>query len=98
VRPRPLSPLTATPAHPGLEDWKWISNLQIVLENGRRRKIIEIKHTSSPAPEDLARLGQIAAMIDATHSTLICRIRKSILTADRVVANLPDYLDTIREE
>ena len=69
-----------------------------MLENGRRREIIEIKLTSSPAPEDLARLGKIAAMIDATHSTLICRIRKSIFAADRVVANLPDYLDTIREE
>jgi|GEM_PF-4129901 len=37
-------------------------------------------------------------MIDATHSTLICRIRKSISAANRVVANLPDYLDTIRAE
>jgi len=51
-----------------------------------------------PGPEDLARLGKIAAMIDATHSTLICRIRKSISAANRVVANLPDYLDTIRAE
>ncbi|MFM7751007.1 MAG: ATP-binding protein [Opitutaceae bacterium] len=70
----------------------------LVLEDGRRREIIEIKLTSSPAPEDLARLGKIAAMIKATHSTLICRIRKSIFAEDRTVANLPDYLDTIRQE
>lgn len=72
--------------------------VDLVLENGSRREIIEIKLTSSPAPEDLARLGKIAAMIGATHSTLICRIRNSIFAADRTVANLPDYLDTIREK
>jgi len=70
----------------------------LVLETGRRREIIEIKLTSSPAPEDLARLGKIAKMIDATHFTLICRIRKSIFAGDRTVANLPAYLDAIRRE
>ena len=70
----------------------------LVLETGRRREIIEIKLTSSPAPEDLARLGKIAKMIDATHCTLICRIRKSIFAGDRTVANLPAYLDAIRRE
>lgn len=70
----------------------------LVLETGRRREIIEIKLTSSPAPEDLARLGKIAKMIDATHFTLICRIRKSIFAGDRTVANLPAYLHAIRKE
>lgn len=65
-------------------------------ENGCRREIIEIKLTSIPAPANLTRLGKIAAMLDAIHSTLICRVRKTIFAADGVIANLPDYLDSIR--
>ncbi len=56
------------------------------------REVIEIKLTSAPAPEDLARLGQVADLLKANRQTLICRMRKSIFTGNRSVANLCDYL------
>jgi predicted AAA+ superfamily ATPase len=64
----------------------------LVLESGRHREAIEIKLTSGPAPEDLARLARVAALIGATRHTLICRVRQSVFAPGRIVANLPDYL------
>jgi predicted AAA+ superfamily ATPase len=64
----------------------------LVLERGREREVIEIKLTSGPAPEDVARLGKVAELIRATHQTLICRVRDSVFAGRRWVTNLPDYL------
>lgn len=67
----------------------------LVIENGREREVIEIKLTSGPTPEDLARLGRVADLIKATKQTLICRVQKSVFSESRAVANLPSYLKTI---
>jgi predicted AAA+ superfamily ATPase len=52
----------------------------LVLEGGHTREMIEIKLTSAPAPEDLARLAKVGEMIQATQVVLLCRVRKSITT------------------
>ncbi len=65
----------------------------LVLESGRRREVIEIKLTSGPTPEDLARLRQVGTLVGANQLTLICRVRHSVIRANLAVANLPDYLE-----
>ena len=69
----------------------------VVLESGQHREVVEIKLTSGPTPEDLVRLARVADMLDATRHTLICRIRQSVFTPVRIVANLPDYLNPDRD-
>jgi uncharacterized protein len=64
----------------------------LVLETGRVREVVEIKLTSAPTPEDLARLDKVATMVKATRQVLLCRVRDSITTGTRWVANLQDYL------
>jgi len=64
----------------------------LVIESGRAREVIEIKLTSGPAPEDLARLAQVGDLIKATQLVLLCRVRKSVTTGRQWVTNLADYL------
>jgi hypothetical protein len=64
----------------------------LVLENGRVREVIEIKLTSGPTPEDLARLAHVAGLIKATQLVLLCRVRKSVTTGRQWITNLTDYL------
>ena len=72
-------------SHDGLE-------ADLVLEKGREREVMEIKLTSGPAPQDLARLGAVAGLLKATRQSFVCRVRQPVLTADRWVTNLEDYL------
>ena len=64
----------------------------LVLESGRAREVIEIKLTSEPAPEDLARLTKTGDLIKANQLVLLCLVRKSVTTGRQVVTNLPDCL------
>jgi predicted AAA+ superfamily ATPase len=66
----------------------------LVLERGRVREVIEIKLTSGPTPEDLARLAKVGEMIKATQLTLLCRVGRSVTTGRQWVTNLTDYLKT----
>jgi predicted AAA+ superfamily ATPase len=66
--------------------------VDLVLKTGRLREVIEIKLTSGPAPEDLARLDKVAAMVAASRRVLLCRVRNSVTTGSRWVVNLRDYL------
>ena len=68
----------------------------LVIESGRVREVIEIKLTSGPTPEDLARLANVGDLIKATQLVLLCRVRKSVTTGRQWVANLPDYLRATR--
>jgi hypothetical protein len=54
--------------------------------------VIEIKLTSGPTPEDLARLAKVGDLIKATQRVLLCRVRKSVTTGRQWVTNLSDYL------
>jgi hypothetical protein len=64
----------------------------LVLESGRAREVIEIKLTSGPTPEDLARLAHVADLIRATRQVLLCRVGESTTTGRQWVTNLGDYL------
>jgi predicted AAA+ superfamily ATPase len=64
----------------------------LVLDFGREREVIEIKLTSGPSPEDLAGLGKVADMLQATRQVLLCRVAKSVTGGERWVAGLGDYL------
>ena len=68
----------------------------LVIESGRSREVIEIKLTSGPTPEDLARLAQVGDLIKATQLVLLCRVRKSATTGRHWVTNLPEYLRETR--
>ncbi len=63
-----------------------------MIERGRSREVIEIKLTSEPTPEDLARLTKVGDLLQAPHVVLLCRVRESVTTGRRWVTNLPDYL------
>lgn len=64
----------------------------LVLDFGREREVIEIKLTSGPTTEDLARLGHVAEMVKASRQVLLCRVKNSVTTGNRWVTTLPDYL------
>ncbi|MDH7502755.1 MAG: ATP-binding protein [Verrucomicrobiota bacterium] len=72
-------------SHDGLE-------ADLVLDQGREREVIEIKLTSGPAPEDLARLGKVSEMLEATRQVLVCRVAESLTHGKRWVARLEDYV------
>ena len=67
----------------------------LVLETSAGREVIEIKLTSGPTPEDLARLRKVGELIDATQHTMLCRVRESTLTGPNRIANLEHYLDAL---
>ena len=64
----------------------------LVLDRGREREVIEIKLTSGPTTDDLARLGKVAEMVQATRQVLLCRVRESVTKGARWVTGLKDYL------
>lgn len=64
----------------------------LVLDFGRVREVIEIKLTSGPSPEDLARLDQVAGLVEGTRQVLLCRVAKSVTRGDRWVTGLKEYL------
>lgn len=64
----------------------------LVLKLGRETEVIEIKLTSGPTPEDLARLGKVATLLKATRQVLICRVQTSVTRGDKWVTRLEDYL------
>ena len=70
----------------------------LVLDWGDEWWAAEIKLTSNPARESLARLSKTAGMIGANKCFLICRVEESIEGAALVVTNLPDWLERVRNE
>jgi predicted AAA+ superfamily ATPase len=66
--------------------------LDLVLDWGAQRWAIEIKLTSSPSPDMVARLNRAADMIEATRRVLVCRTAKSIENDTLLVANPSAWL------
>jgi predicted AAA+ superfamily ATPase len=66
--------------------------VDLILDLGRKREVVEIKLTSGPTPEDLARLGKVAELVNATQQVLLCRVKESVTKGDRWVTGLEDYL------
>lgn len=66
--------------------------LDLVLEAGRTVWAIEIKLTSSPAPQSLARLRKVADMAGADRAFLICRVEQDAPGAMASALSLPAFL------
>jgi predicted AAA+ superfamily ATPase len=67
--------------------------LDLVLDFGRELWAVEIKLTSSPAPEDMARLEKTADLIEASRRFLVSQTRQSSGDRRRISCDLPTFLD-----
>jgi hypothetical protein len=66
--------------------------VDLVLEGGGERELIEIKLTSTPAPDDLARLDRLAGSLGGTRQVLISRTRTPVVAGTRWSVDLETYL------
>ena len=71
--------------------------LDLVLDFGKELWAIEIKLTSSPGPDDMARLSKSADMIKASRCFLISQIRHSSGDERRLSCNLAAFLKYLAE-
>ena len=76
-------------SHDGLE-------ADLVIDGGQKRELIEIKLTSSPAPEDLRRLERVGQLLKADRLILLSRTKRSVTDGPRWSTNLGDYLRQTR--
>ena len=67
--------------------------LDLVLDLGDGLWAVEVKLTSSPTPEDMARLDKTADMIKATRRFLVSQTSRSSADHRRVSCDLPAFLD-----
>jgi len=70
--------------------------LDLVLDLGTERWVVEVKLTSSPSPADMRTLDATADLIGASRRFLVCRIAQASGTGRRVVCNLTTLLDHLR--
>lgn len=70
--------------------------LDLVLEVGRHRLAVEIKLTSNPAPQDLARLDKCAEMIRATRSILVSHTPQDAGDNKRLSCGVERFLKEVR--
>ena len=71
--------------------------LDLVLDFGNELWAIEVKLTSSPTPEDMARLDKAADLINAARRVLVSQVRRSSGNAHRISCNLPTFIDHLLE-
>jgi len=71
--------------------------LDLVLDFGTERWAVEVKLSSSPAPEDMRRLDKTADMIDASRRFLVSQASRSSGDERRVSCNLRSFLAYLRE-
>jgi uncharacterized protein len=67
--------------------------LDLVLDFGNELWAVEVKLTSSPTPEDMARLGESADLIKASRRFLVSQTSRPSGDKHRVSCNLPTFLD-----
>jgi predicted AAA+ superfamily ATPase len=67
--------------------------VDLVLETGAEREVIEIKLTSAPALEDLAKLDAIGKKLGATRKVLLSRTRSPHAEGSRWSVDLATYLE-----
>jgi predicted AAA+ superfamily ATPase len=70
--------------------------VDLVLQVGNVRELIEIKLSSSPAPEDLVKIDGLAAKLNATRSVLLSRTRAPHAEGKRWSVDLNTYLDATK--
>jgi predicted AAA+ superfamily ATPase len=69
--------------------------LDLVLDWGHSRWAVEVKLTSDPSSDMIARLNKTADMIDAARRVLVCRIAEPIRTDTLLVADPVTWLDEL---
>jgi predicted AAA+ superfamily ATPase len=69
--------------------------LDLVLDWGKERWAVEIKLTSNPSPEMIARLQATADLVGASRRILVCRIARKIENERLLVTHLPGWLKTV---
>jgi len=72
--------------------------LDLVLDFGKELWAVEIKLTTSPSSEDMARLEKAAGLIKASRCFLISQIHQSSGDDRRFSCNLSFFLDYLRDE
>lgn len=70
--------------------------LDLVLDFGKERWAVEIKLTSSPSPEDMARLDGTADLVKASRRFLVSQTRRPSGSGYRISCDLPSFLDHLR--
>jgi hypothetical protein len=72
--------------HDGLE-------ADLVIASGGSLEAIEIKLTSVPSEQDLARIGRVADLLGARRATLLTRASRPACSARRWSVNLDAHLE-----
>jgi predicted AAA+ superfamily ATPase len=70
--------------------------VDLVLQSGTVRELIEIKLSSAPAPEDLVKLDALGAKLHATRCVLLSRTRAPHAEGKRWSVDLNTYLDATK--
>lgn len=70
--------------------------VDLILQVGGVREVIEIKLSSSPAPEDLVKLDALATKLQATRSILLSRTRAQHAEGRRWSVDLKTYLEATK--
>jgi hypothetical protein len=68
----------------------------LLLQCGQEREVIEIKLSSSPAPEDLTKLESLGTKLRATRCVLLSRTRAVHAEGRRWSVDLKTYLDATK--
>ena len=71
--------------------------IDLVLDFGTERWACEIKLTADPKADDLARLNQVADLIDAKKRILISRTNKPLESGDGASLDVPGFLEKLAE-
>ncbi len=72
--------------------------LDLLLDWGTERWAVEVKLTSNPSAEMVARLHKTADMVEARRRILICRIQRSIENPTLLVTDLAGWLARLLEK
>ncbi|MGE5662991.1 MAG: ATP-binding protein [Deltaproteobacteria bacterium] len=71
--------------------------LDLVLDFGKELWAVEIKLTSFPGPEDMARLDKTADLVKASRRFLVSQTRQPSGSGRRISCDLPSFLNHLRE-
>ncbi|GAB4366025.1 MAG: ATP-binding protein [Deltaproteobacteria bacterium] len=70
--------------------------IDLLLDFGKERWAVEIKLTSSPGAEEMARLDKAADMVEASRRFLVSQTRRPSGSGRRISCDLPSFLDFLR--
>jgi len=71
--------------------------IDLVLDFGTGLWAVEVKLTTAPDPEDLARLKKTADLLKADRRILVTQTSQNIVSPDQVSCNLPWLLAHARQ-